>query len=144
MLAMDVLQRATARETLKFLNAADAYDLLAVIADPDRNRISPVPVAREAPIASVLKPIMEALLLDKGWNPAGRLVELNKPLLDLSDFDEPAVEATIDKRCLTSPAEGIAMDNGTASKESPGCLQIGNYHLVSILDVHAGIWLDNR
>ena len=95
MLAMDVLQRATARETLKFLNAADAYDLLAVIADPDRNRISPVPVTGEAPIARVLEPVVETLLLNEAWHPASRFVQLDQALLDIGDLDEPTVEATI-------------------------------------------------
>ena len=84
---------------------------------------------------------MEALLLDERWNPASRLVELNKPFLDLSHFDEPAVEAAVDERCLTTPAEGIAMVHSAVGKESSSCLQIGNDHFVSILDINASIWL---
>ena len=45
MLTVNVLERAAARETLKLFNTADAYNFLAVVADPDRDRIAPVPVA---------------------------------------------------------------------------------------------------
>ena len=83
---------------------------------------------------------MEALLLDERWNPASRLVELNESFLDLSHFDEPAVEASVDERCLTAPAEGIAMVHSAVGKESSSRLQIGNDHLVSILDINAGVW----
>ena len=84
---------------------------------------------------------MEALLLDERWNPASRLVELNEPLLELSHFDEPAVETAVDERCLTTPAEGIAMVHSAVGKESSSRLQISNDHLVSILDINSGIWL---
>ena len=82
---------------------------------------------------------MESLLLDEGWNPAGGLVELDEAILDICHFDEPAVKAAVHKWCLTTPAVGITMLDGTVGEELSSSFQIGNHHLVSVLDVNAGV-----
>ena len=56
--------------------------------------------------------------MNEGWDPVGGLVQLDEPLLDLSNLDEPTVEATIDKRSLRTPAERIAMLNSAIGKEA--------------------------
>lgn len=97
---MDVGQGSAAGKSLEFLNGTDADDFLAIVTDPDRDWVSPISVSGETPVARVFQPVVEALLLDEAGDPAGRLVELNKPVLDLCDFDEPAIEATVDERSL--------------------------------------------
>lgn len=74
---MDIRERAATCEALKFFNTADADNLLTIVTDPDGNRVAPVPVAREAPIASILEPVVETPLLDEAGDPASRLVQFD-------------------------------------------------------------------
>lgn len=99
-LSVDISQGSTSRKPLELFNRADAYDFLAIVGDPDGDRVTPEAVSGEAPVPSVLKPVVEAFFLDEARNPAVGLVELYKSLLDISDLDEPAVEATVDQGCL--------------------------------------------
>ena len=85
---------------------------------------------------------MESLFLDERRNPACCLVELNKSWLNVSDFDEPAVETSIDERGLTTPAERITMSDCSAAEKFACSLQVSDNSLVSILDVLTLIGLD--
>ena len=82
---------------------------------------------------------MEALLLDETWNPASSLVELNQAFLNLSNLDEPAIETSVNERCVTAPAEGITMLHGTACKKSSLGLEVLNDSLISIFDVNSSV-----
>ena len=131
------MQVAAARKLLELSDTTDADDLFAIVADPDGDRVAPVPVAREAPIACIFEPVMEALLLDETGDPACRLVQLDKALLNICHLDEPAVEATVDKRRLTAPAEGIAMLDRAVGEKTSLSLQVLNNRLIGFLDVNA-------
>ena len=80
---------------------------------------------------------METSLLDESGHPASCLVKFDQAILNVSDLDEPAVEATIDKGSLTAPAEGIAMLDSSIGKEFAHILQVLDNRLVRILDVNA-------
>ena len=80
---------------------------------------------------------MEALFLDERRNPASCLVQFNQALLDICYFNEPAIKASVNKRCLTTPAEGITMLNSTVSEKSTLSFQVLDDCLISILDVDA-------
>ena len=80
---------------------------------------------------------METLLLDRLRHPPSGLVQLYQPLLHISDLDEPAVEAAIHKRSLTTPAERIAMLDSAVGKETALTFEVLNDLFVCILDVDA-------
>ena len=80
---------------------------------------------------------MESLLLHKLRDPFGCLVLLDELLLDLSNFNEPAIESTIDQWSLTSPAERVAMLHCSSTQETTLVLQVLLDLLVSFLDVDA-------
>lgn len=80
--------------------------------------------------------------MDKARNPTSRLVELNKSLLDVSDLDEPTVKASVDKRCLRTPAEGVAMLDCAVGEKSASCFQVLHDDFVGFLDVLTSILLN--
>lgn len=144
-LSMDVLKSALCQscELLELFDGADANDFFTVVGDPDRDRVTPESIPGEAPISCILKPVMEALFLNKGRYPSCSLIQLNKPTLDLSDLDKPAIETTIDERCLTSPAVGIAMLDCSIGKKTSSCLQVSDDILVGIFNVLSMVGLDH-
>jgi len=42
---VDIRERSTARETFKLLDRADADDFFAIIRDPDRDWVTPIPIS---------------------------------------------------------------------------------------------------
>jgi len=87
---------------------------------------------------------MEALFLDERGYPLGCGVVLDDILFNISDLDEPAVEATVHKRSLTAPAEGVAMVDSTLGKNFALVLQVLNDLFISIFDVLASVFADDR
>jgi len=61
-MAMDIDNRLAIGVLVELCSTADAHNLLHVIGHPERDWSSPVPVARDAPIASLAQPVVEALL----------------------------------------------------------------------------------
>ena len=82
---------------------------LAIVRNPDRDGVSPIPVPREAPVFCIDEPVVESFLLHEGGNPGSLGVLFDEILLNVGDLDEPTVEASINQRCLGAPAEGVAM-----------------------------------
>jgi len=123
---MDIRDRALLKAG-KFFKLSDRFNddhLFAIVGHPNRNGVAPVAITREAPVSCIGKPVVETLFLDNSRHPFSFFVFLNEFVLNISDFDEPAVESTINKRSLTSPAEGITMlDSSLVQKTATG-LQI--------------------
>ena len=61
---------------------------------------------------------MESLLLDECWDPLVCLIGLNDIFFVICDFDKPRVSSSVDQRSLRSPAEGIAMVDGSLCEKS--------------------------
>ena len=78
-----------ATKLLELLNAANADDFLAVIADPQRKGCAPETISRDGPIRRVLDPVGKSLLLDERRNPVRSRDVLKHLLLDVLDLDEP-------------------------------------------------------
>jgi len=142
-LSVDVGQRTAARETLKLFNGADANDFFAIVGNPDGDRVAPVSVPGEAPVAGVFQPVVEPLFLDESWNPLGGLVQFTESLLDICDLDEPTVEATVNERGLRSPAERITMLDGASGEKFAHSLDVLDDSLVGVLDVDTVVSLND-
>lgn len=80
---------------------------------------------------------MESFFLDEFWDPFCCLVLCDQLLFNLGNFDKPAIEATVDKWSLASPAEWVAVLHGTGTQEATSSLKVGLDLLVSVLDVDA-------
>ena len=61
---MDIGERCATGESLELLDRTHTDDFLAIIAYPDRNRVTPESIAAEAPVACILQPVVEPLFLD--------------------------------------------------------------------------------
>lgn len=123
---MDIRDRALLKAG-KFFKLSDRFNadnLLAIVGHPNRNGVAPVAITREAPVSCIGKPVVETLFLDSSRHPFSVFVFLNEFFLHISDFDEPAVESTINKRSLTSPAEGITMLDSSLIQKTATGLQI--------------------
>ena len=80
---------------------------------------------------------METFLLNEGRNPGSLCVLFDQLLLNVGDFDEPAVEPSIDQGCLGTPAEGVAMLDCAARQQSTSGLDICSDNFVRVLNVLA-------
>lgn len=78
---------------------------------------------------------MESFLLHEGGNPCSLGVLFDELLLNVGDLDEPTVEASIDQRCLGSPAEGVAMLDSAAREKSARSFDICSDDFVGVLNV---------
>mmetsp|Transcript_15121 Transcript_15121/g.35756 ORF Transcript_15121/g.35756 Transcript_15121/m.35756 type:complete len:466 (-) Transcript_15121:239-1636(-) len=94
---------------LKLGDAADAHNLLEVRGHPQRNRRSPESVAGDAPISGLCQPVVEALLLHKGWHPVRLIVVLDQLLAHLLHLDEPARDRPVDQGSVRPPAVRVVV-----------------------------------
>jgi hypothetical protein len=56
-------------------------------------------------------------------------------ILDVSNFDKPAVECSVNQRLLGSPTEWIRVSNSSTGYESASFLKVLSDDFISILDV---------
>jgi len=85
---------------------------------------------------------MESFSLNGFRNPQSFFVFFNQFWFDICDFDEPAVECTIDQGGLGAPAERIAVPNGAGVNHTSSLLQISHNVFVSIFNILALIIRD--
>mmetsp|Transcript_11764 Transcript_11764/g.30959 ORF Transcript_11764/g.30959 Transcript_11764/m.30959 type:complete len:724 (-) Transcript_11764:1012-3183(-) len=76
------------RKLLELFDGPNHLELLAVIRDPHRDGGAPEAVARDGPIARILEPIAEALLLDEVGHPVRLVVVGEQPVLERLDVDK--------------------------------------------------------
>ena len=83
--------RADPEVALEFVEAAVDVDawMGRIVGDPHRNRRAPVPVPGDRPVARTLKPLAELAVLDVFGIPGDVLVDLDHPVTELGDLDEP-------------------------------------------------------
>jgi hypothetical protein len=119
---------------LKFGNTADHLDMVAAVALPHGNGISPEPVAADGPIACPLEPLAETAVLEVVGHPGNLFVGTEHVLFDLVDVDEPTAHGPIDQRFLGSIAERIRVEIVLALDQKIVLFEVGNDILVGILD----------
>mmetsp|Transcript_63686 Transcript_63686/g.184702 ORF Transcript_63686/g.184702 Transcript_63686/m.184702 type:complete len:476 (-) Transcript_63686:842-2269(-) len=118
-----------ARVLLQFRDAADANYLLEVVGDPEGDRRAPVAVPRDAPVAGLCQPIVEALLLDEARHPIGLVVVRDELVADFLDLDEPRGDRAVDEGRLGAPTMRVVVDLGAVEHQVPLLLQ----HLLDVL-----------
>ena len=135
---VDVRRQRLARRLEQLGIRADRLLVPAAVADPDRQRRSPVAVARQRPVDQVLEPVAEAALADVGRMPVDAAVVLDQPLLPQRGADEPAVGGVEQERLVAAPAEGVAVAVALVMEQAPGALELGGDRLVGVLEPEAG------
>jgi len=76
---------------------------------PNIKRSTPITVTAYTPILYVFKPSTETSFTDCLRNPINCIVIFNKVVLNVCHLDKPGITRIVDKRCITSPTERIAV-----------------------------------
>lgn len=136
---MEIVDLAlVAGKLLELLDAANADNLLTVVAHPQRNGSTPVPVTGDVPVTGVGNPAAETLLLDEGGNPVGALNVLQHLGDDVGNADEPRGNSLVDEGLVGTVAHGVRMLELGLDNELSGVLEVLDDVLVGLLYVHAG------
>ena len=124
------------RALFQLRHRPNAFNHFVVLVRPDRNRVAPVPVAREAPVLRVFKPVLESLFLGMPGHPSRLPVVSHHPLLQLFvDPDEPAQMSSVDEGGLRPPAEGVGVGDASVVQDPPLFLQIFDDDLVCVFEI---------
>ena len=83
--------------------------VIRVVALPHRDRRAPEPVAADRPVPGVLQPLAELPVLDVLRHPGDLLVQLDHPVAELRDLDEPAGHRLVDQRVTAPPAVRVGV-----------------------------------
>ena len=82
---------------------------LALFAAPDRDRRSPIAVARDRPIARIFEPFAKTAILDVLGHPMDLLIGGDQLIFDFFDGDKPGAHRFVDQRRIGAPAERVAV-----------------------------------
>jgi len=86
---------------------ADTFLRMALITFPDRQRRSPITFASQRPVHIIGQPVAKPAILDVTGIPVDFIVQRHKAVFKLAGTDIPGGTGIIQKRCITTPAEGI-------------------------------------
>ena len=100
--------RTVIRHWLKFFDRTDCVSVTA-FTFPNIKRSTPITVTAYTPILYVFKPSTETSFTDCLRNPINCIVIFNKVVLNVCHLDKPSITCIVDKRCITSPTERIAV-----------------------------------
>jgi len=132
------------RDLFQLSDASDADHLLEVARNPQRDWRSPKSVPRYAPIPCLTEPIVEALLLDRGWHPISCIVVLDEFVTDLLNLHEPTCDGSVDKRRVRAPTVWVVVHLIAVEHETTFLLQvfldvlISLLHMLSLEEAHLG------
>ena len=107
---LDVI-RAVVGFFFQLFDAADAV-LMAAFTLPYRKRSSPVTVSGKSPVLNILQPVAEASFTDGFRDPVDLIVVADQVILHRCHLDEPGLSRIVDQRCVTAPAERVAVLEG--------------------------------
>jgi len=103
--------RIDTAQVFEFLTASYADFFSAVIASPDWNRVAPVAVAADCPVAASRKPFAEASFLYVRRLPVNLGVCAQQSVVLVGDFYKPAAYSAVDERRIAPPAVRIRVQN---------------------------------
>jgi hypothetical protein len=132
------VQVCDSSDTWKLLELSyrtNTNNFLAIITHPDWNWVSPISIPAKAPIFGINQPIMESFFLNCSWDPVSLFVLFNQLRLDICDLNEPAIESSVNQRCLRTPAKRIAVLNCTWVDHSSSFFEVRHNIFVGIFDV---------
>ncbi len=138
------VRRAGAEVALQLVERAVHVDAreLGVVRHPHGQRGTPEPVARDVPVARVLQPLAELAVLDVLGHPVDLLVDLDHPVLELRDRDEPRRHRALDQRAVAAPAVRVRVVVGLVAQQQTRGLEVADDRLVRLEDVHAPVGRD--
>ena len=85
---------------------------MSTLALPDIQWCSPITVTAKSPVLNVCQPIAKTTLTDALRNPVDGVVVADQIILYCCHLDEPGLTCIVDKRCVTAPAERVAVLEG--------------------------------
>ena len=88
-----------------------------VVGLPDRNGAAPVAVSRYRPVPGVGQPLAELAVLDVLGIPGDLLVELDHPVAEVGDLDEPRRHRAVDQGVPAPPAVRVGVVVGLVANE---------------------------
>ena len=91
--------------------------LVTAFASPDRQRRSPITLARQRPIDVVLQPVAVPPVLDVGRVPAHRVVDLEQAVLDFGRAHVPTGARVVEQGRVASPAERVRVFEGSRGEQ---------------------------
>jgi len=109
-----------------------------VVGHPQGNRVAPVAVAADRPVARVSQPVSETLFFRKLGHPVGLVVVDEKLGLEVLDSHEPARHGLVQERRVRSPAERVRVLQGGLGMQALVVLEVLDDVLVGVFDVLAG------
>ncbi len=103
--------RPHAEVALQLVEAAVHVDarIGRIVGHPHRNRRAPVAVSGDRPVAGARQPLAELAVLDVLGIPGDLLVELDHPVAELGDLDEPRRHRPVDQRIAAAPAVRVGV-----------------------------------
>ena len=120
-------------QLLQLGDRSDAHRLALVI-PPDRQRRTPIAVARDRPVAGVGQPFAETPLFEVRRHPFNLFIRGNHLVLDRLDLDKPGGNRAVDQRVIVAPAMRITVFDGGAEHQFALGLKPGDHLVVHILD----------
>ena len=122
----------------QLLNTANTHDFAPVLALPDRQRRSPIPVAADGPVAGVFQPIGEAAVAQMLGHPGRQLIIGHQSVAEGFNTDKPGIHRPINERGVAPPAVGVAVGDRALVDELFVALEMGNDRRVGLFDLQAG------
>ncbi len=118
--------------------------MTAVIANPNRQRRSPIAVAAQRPVDIVFEPITKAAVFNMAGIPVDALIQLHQPVLKLTGTDIPGGTRHIQQWCTAAPAERIGVFDLAMLQHAATRNQFFDDQWIRILDKKASPWCDFR
>mmetsp|Transcript_6192 Transcript_6192/g.15930 ORF Transcript_6192/g.15930 Transcript_6192/m.15930 type:complete len:430 (-) Transcript_6192:1112-2401(-) len=131
-----------ARQLLEVRNRLDAHALFVVITDPQRDWRAPETVPRDVPVASIHKPVLESLFLDRVRDPVRLVVGRHKLFPHVLDLNKPRLDGLTDESRARSPAEGVVVCEVALADKPPGRAKVLQNSRISVLVELAGVRTD--
>ena len=113
-----------------------------IVGGPHRDRRTPEPVPGDRPVPGALQPLAELAVLDVRGHPGDLLVQLDHPVPERGDRDEPGRHRPLDQRGVAAPAVRVRVLVGVPAQQQPGLLQVGHdrdvrvEHVVALVRRH--------
>ena len=131
---IEVVRQLHARPLGQLGVAANRLDVgVVLLADPERQRRPPVPVARNGPVDVVRQPLSESTSTDFGGMPVDTCVADEHRVLELSGAYEPGGAGVIEERRLTTPAMRIGVLELSRLPEHAATFQLLENYRIGIL-----------
>ena len=130
-----------ARLCQEFLVAGNGFHLSCLLANPNRQRSSPISFPRESPVNVRRQEVSKASVFYMVRQPIDLLVVRDHLVFKLSRFHEPAATWILDQRILvSSPAEWIVVQILIEQQQPPAFSDLTSQIFICFLNPASFIW----